>query len=463
MNLLLNILNINISLDAPSAWGIYFQDSATPLPIWSGKSNMGIKQPNSGKSLELQVPSYSRKAISGWINYSCKVTSLKASEKNVGNRGSKSIICGLKPYIVVKEQRVNGSWCVGAPQGSNLGLLRRTCLRCTLMDFERNSQNKILTTQLVNKKDYSTLITGNGKVNDNHNLIIDPHFLTGFADAEGSFVLSITKSNNVKSGWVIKPRFQIHLHNKDLFVLEAIKNYLDVGKIYVTNVNSVEYRVFSIKELKVVLDHFDKFPLISQKYGDYLLFKQAYQLLVDRKHITPEGLRKIISIKASINNGLSESLKKAFYDVTSAVRPTKENICISNPQWLAGFTSGEGSFGVKVRNLQDNSKAIVELIFQINQHVRDRQLMAYIAEYLGCGKVYKHSENAVVYKVFKRSFLTEIIIPFFKKYPILGVKALYFKDFCSASELVEDKAYLNKEGLDRIIQIKINMNTGRVL
>jgi len=68
------------------------------------------------------------------------------------------------------------------------------------MDFERNSQNKILTTQLVNKKDYSTLITGNGKVNDNHNLIIDPHFLTGFADAEGSFVLSITKSNNVKSG-----------------------------------------------------------------------------------------------------------------------------------------------------------------------------------------------------------------------------------------------------------------------
>lgn len=30
MNLLLNFFNINISLDAPSAWGIYFQDSATP-------------------------------------------------------------------------------------------------------------------------------------------------------------------------------------------------------------------------------------------------------------------------------------------------------------------------------------------------------------------------------------------------------------------------------------------------
>ena len=417
---------------------------------------MGIKQPNSEKTLELQVPSYTRKGISGWTNYSCKVTSLKASEKNEGNRGSKSVICGQKFYIAVKEQRVNGSWCAGASY--NLGVT--THLRCTLMGFERNYQNKILTTQLVNKRSYSTSFTKNSRANNNHDLIIDPHFLTGFADAESSFVLSITKSNNVKSGWEIKPRFQIHLHNKDLFVLEQIQNFLGVGKIYVTNEGS-EYRVFSIKGLKVVLDHFDKFPLISQKYGDYFLFKQAYQLLINREQKTPLGLRKIISIKASINNGLSEPLKKAFSDVTF-IRPRKENIYISNPQWLAGFTSGEGSFAVKVRNRDGNSKAFIELIFQINQHVRDKQLIAYIAEYLGCGKVYKHSENAVVYKVFKRSYLTERIIPFFIKYPILGIKALDFKDFCSISELIKSKAYYNKEGLEQIIHIKASMNTGRV-
>jgi hypothetical protein len=244
--------------------------------------------------------------------------------------------------------------------------------------------------------------------------------------------------------------------------LEAIQNFLGVGKIYVTNAGSVEYRVFSIKELKVVLDHFDKFPLISQKYGDYILFKQAYQLLINQEHLTPEGLRKIISIKASINKGLSEPLKEAFSDVTFAIRPTKANIYICNPQWLAGFTSGEGSFNVKVRNPDGNSKAFIELIFQINQHARDEQLIAYIAEYLGCGKVYKHSVNAVVYRVSKRSDLTEIIIPFFIKYPILGIKALNFKDFWSVSELIKSKAYYNKEGLDQIIHIKANMNTGRV-
>jgi hypothetical protein len=68
------------------------------------------------------------------------------------------------------------------------------------MGFERNSQNKILTTQLVNKRSYSTSSINDVRGDNNHDLIIDPHFLTGFADAESSFVLSITKSNNVRSG-----------------------------------------------------------------------------------------------------------------------------------------------------------------------------------------------------------------------------------------------------------------------
>lgn len=41
--------------------------------------------------------------MSGWSNDPCMVTSLKAYEKNVDNRGSKS------DELSVKEQRVNGS------------------------------------------------------------------------------------------------------------------------------------------------------------------------------------------------------------------------------------------------------------------------------------------------------------------------------------------------------------------
>ena len=39
-----------------------------------------------------------------------------------------------------------------------------------------------------------------------------------------------------------------------------------------------------------------------------------------------------------------------------------------NPQWLAGFASGEGCVMVRIRNSKTSSKAIIELVFQINQH-----------------------------------------------------------------------------------------------
>jgi hypothetical protein len=103
----------------------------------------------------------------------------------VGNRGSKSVIC---ENLTVKEQRVDGSYI------KDTDLM----LRCTLTGFERNYRIKILTTQLINKRSYSTSHVSRN--NNNHHLIIDPQFLTGFADAESSFVLSITKSNIVRSG-----------------------------------------------------------------------------------------------------------------------------------------------------------------------------------------------------------------------------------------------------------------------
>ena len=160
---------------------------------------------------------------------------MKASERNVGYRGSKSVI---GESITVKEQRVNGSWC---------GCGSDPYLRCTLKGFERNYQNKILTTQLVNKRSYSTSFINDVRNSNNQGLIIDPNFLTGFTDAEGSFVLSITKSNTVRSGWIIKPRFQIHLHKKDLFILEAIQKFLT------PRIARLRRFLFLIKKIKIAV------------------------------------------------------------------------------------------------------------------------------------------------------------------------------------------------------------------
>ena len=94
----------------------------------------------------------------------------------------------------------------------------------------------------------------------------------------------------------------------------------------------------------VIIPFFDKYPLITQKRSDFLLFKKAVNLLKEGAHFTSEGLIKIVSLKASMNKGLSDKLAIDFSNVVPEIRPKVEDQEIKDPNWLAGFVSGEGSF-----------------------------------------------------------------------------------------------------------------------
>lgn len=58
-----------------------------------------------------------------------------------------------------------------------------------------------------------------------------------------------------------------------------------------------------------MIKHLDSYPLITKKFSDYVLFKQIVKLVGLREHLTKEGLLKLVSLKASLNWGLSEKLK----------------------------------------------------------------------------------------------------------------------------------------------------------
>lgn len=62
----------------------------------------------------------------------------------------------------------------------------------------------------------------------------------------------------------------------------------------------------------MILDHFNNFPLITQKWSDFQLFKAAFELVKCKRHLTSEGLIDIVSIKAAMNLDLSKELDIAF-------------------------------------------------------------------------------------------------------------------------------------------------------
>ena len=83
----------------------------------------------------------------------------------------------------------------------------------------------------------------------------------------------------------------------------------------------------------------------------------------------------MVGIKASINRDLSKELKAAFPDVIPAERPLVLDPKITNPHWLAGFTSAEGCFMVKIKASKTIADYVVHLGFQLTQHKRDEVLM----------------------------------------------------------------------------------------
>jgi hypothetical protein len=69
-------------------------------------------------------------------------------------------------------------------------------------------------------------------VNDSSKNILNPYYVTGFADGESNFTILFTKNKTLKLGWRVQPSFQINLHKKDLNLLQELKSYWGVGEIY---------------------------------------------------------------------------------------------------------------------------------------------------------------------------------------------------------------------------------------
>ena len=100
------------------------------------------------------------------------------------------------------------------------------------------------------------------------------------------------------------------------------------------------------------------------------------------------------------------------------------------------------------------------LTFQLTQHIRDEPLIRRLADYLGCGRIYKNREG-IYLDITKFKDITFKIIPLLKNYPILGNKSLDFNDFCKVADLMNNKAHLTYDGINEIRKIKSGMNTVR--
>ena len=91
-------------------------------------------------------------------------------------------------------------------------------------------------------------------------------------------------------------RFQIELHRKDEELLKHIQAYFGgIGSIYSVGKGCLSFRVSTLDHILKIIDHFNKYPLITHKLADYKLFCNVVAMMQRKEHLTREGLEKIVA------------------------------------------------------------------------------------------------------------------------------------------------------------------------
>jgi hypothetical protein len=170
----------------------------------------------------------------------------------------------------------------------------------------------------------------------NTNILFD-EWLVGLTDGNGTFHISFQHPNK----WGLC--FKIAQNSYNLRILYHIKSKLGVGQVVISSNNMAEYRLRDRnKIIQYIIPLFDKYPLLTSKYYNYDLFKQAAFILINNSLSTAEkhNLLTLLKNKIRPNNYISPAWKVINNNVNSLLNSK----VVMTKSWLVGFTEAEGSF-----------------------------------------------------------------------------------------------------------------------
>ena len=134
-------------------------------------------------------------------------------------------------------------------------------------------------------------------------------YIVGLTDGEGCFYVEIRAPNGTHNTRV-EMHFFIKLREDDFSLLEKVQEFFQCGGVYyqkeyrVNQRNCYRFGVTAQKDLhEKIIPFFDKNPLQSRKFNNYLLFRQIGLMVKNGEHKGSEGLKKIRQLKQQMNNG----------------------------------------------------------------------------------------------------------------------------------------------------------------
>ena len=125
---------------------------------------------------------------------------------------------------------------------------------------------------------------------------LDPNWISGFIEGDGSFYIIINKKNNRVTATAF---LSIYLNIREKIIIEKIKeSFNGKGNIYISNTtyNMIEWKVYKIQDLISISSHFESYPLKGLKLNKFEArseWKEILPLIEKKSYLNQTGLIKI--------------------------------------------------------------------------------------------------------------------------------------------------------------------------
>jgi len=144
--------------------------------------------------------------------------------------------------------------------------------------------------------------------------LMNNHWLAGFIDADGCFYIRCSLKQIICK-FSLEQRM---IYPKTLEKYEYIFNKICLAfnvKLAIRNRLNYKNSYYIIKienqnTIKLLITYLDNYSLFSSKYLDYLDWKKAFSIIINKTHFTEEGRKNILLFKNNMNN------KRVYFDWT---------------------------------------------------------------------------------------------------------------------------------------------------
>jgi len=270
--------------------------------------------------------------------------------------------------------------------------------------------------------------------------MLNPDFVTGLSDAEGCFSVRVWENKRTKCKRNVQLYFKIKMLENETELLSMIRSFFNCGILWhYRKDGTVWFRVQDISSIKNnIIPHFLKYPLRGTKYLDFLSFKEAFDIIESKEHLTKNGMNKLYSLSKGMNTGRNFTLN--FYS-PNHTKENNKNYMPQNGHYVSGFIAGDGCLNL------NQGKLFGTMYLSISQHKNNRLLMESIAKYFESpSKVYPGRANDLQILLGGVQLWEKVIFKHFEAYPLYGNKKLILDKLLFIRELKRDNKHLMQIG-----------------